>query len=170
MQCLTKNVTYIIGLDGTKGKVLSRYRHFAQSVEQGTLANVGQTHNSHLHTVTRIAVAITLIAPVLNWPNRGEENRPHTQHQRDIHCLYLQIGFESTQHGLLHRLFLFFRRHLEGVSTDLWPAQDLATVDRCALRGCCLRRSVEHSKLTTSCRHQHRKKVNACMGHSLAAL
>ena len=62
MQCYTKEATYIVGLNGTKGEVLSRYRHFAQSVEQGTLANVRQTHNSHLHTDMLSTVAISLIA------------------------------------------------------------------------------------------------------------
>lgn len=121
MHCYTKEATYIVGLNGTKRKVLSRYRHFAQSVEQGTLANIRQTHNSHLYTDIRLIVAITPRACDLSWPKREEKNISRTGTQATptrAQGSYLQVGLESPQHGLLHRLFLLLRRHLEGVSTD----------------------------------------------------
>lgn len=41
-------LTYIVWLNCTERKVLCRDGHFAQSVEQCALANIGQTNNTHL--------------------------------------------------------------------------------------------------------------------------
>lgn len=101
MQRHTKEATYIVGLNGTKRKVLSRYRHFAQSVEQGTLANIRQTHNSHLYTDRRFIVTIILRACDLSWHNREEETlhgpacKQH-QHERNIRTFKLDLNLPST--------------------------------------------------------------------------
>lgn len=98
MQCCIQKATYIVGLNGTKGKILSRYRHFAQSVEQGTLANIWQTYNAHLHADMVLIVAIILIAP-MSWPTDREEEIQECkqdQHERNVHTFRLDLNLPNT--------------------------------------------------------------------------